>query len=68
MTTRAACGKLAVNFIARKVATDAIPVNPHFSRARKSGAAPPNSNPHSGGPQWFAVQISCAIDSQRDTF
>jgi hypothetical protein len=37
MTTRATCGKLAVNFMARKVAMDAIPVNPHFSRARKLG-------------------------------
>jgi hypothetical protein len=30
MTTRTTCGKLAVNFIGRKVATDAGVVNPHF--------------------------------------
>jgi hypothetical protein len=36
MTTRTTCGKRADNFIARKVATDAAPVNPHFIAPKNS--------------------------------
>jgi hypothetical protein len=44
MTTRATCGKRAVNFMARKVATEAVPVNPHFWRPEtRRGKPQPNT-------------------------
>jgi hypothetical protein len=47
MTTRTTCGKLAVNFMGRKVATDASLVNAHFC-ALKIKACPSEFDPHSG--------------------